>query len=93
MKNELSPQDILSRILNRSIPIISILADKSLSEEEAAEIVQILNKAAAELGRYDIINELGDVSELAAGPLADVPQVEPVRVKKVSHMPMSLASL
>ena len=84
--NELAPQDILGRILNRGYPIITVVADKSLADEEAAEIVQILNRAAAELGRYDIISELGHVRELAAGPLADVPEVKPVLVRKVCHL-------
>lgn len=84
VNNELTPQDMLGLILNRGVPIITVIADKSLAEEESAEIVQLLTKAAAELGRYHVITELGQVRELAAGPLADVPEVRPVLVSTVS---------
>jgi hypothetical protein len=82
--NELSPQDLLGVILNRGVSIITVVADRCLSEKESEEIVQLLNKAAAELGKYHVIAELGQVRELAAGPLADVPEVKPVTVAKVS---------
>lgn len=70
--------------MNRGIPVINVVADKALAEDESSEIVMLLNKAAAELGRYSVITELGQVRELAAGPLADVPEVKPVVVRKVS---------
>ena len=70
--------------MNRGIPVINVVADKAHAEDESSEIVMLLNKAAAELGRYSVITELGQVRELAAGPLADVPEVKPVVVRKVS---------
>ncbi|KAJ4001173.1 DNA/RNA polymerase [Lentinula boryana] len=81
------PTDILTSILSRDIPVENVVADRVFeTSEEAAEVIKLLSKAAAELGHTEVITQLGQTEAIGAhydDILHDVPEVMPVmRVKK-----------
>ncbi|KAJ3976640.1 DNA/RNA polymerase [Lentinula raphanica] len=81
------PKEMLTSILNREIPVENVVADRVFeSSEEAAEVIKLLSKAAAELGHTEVVALLGQTEAIGAhydDVLADVPEVVPVmRVKK-----------
>lgn len=81
-----SPADLLRCILNRQIPLTTVISENTLTSEEAGEIVQHLSRAAAQLGLSHVISELGQAELLAADPLTDVPEVRPVLQQVVSDL-------
>ncbi|KAF9078309.1 hypothetical protein BDP27DRAFT_1378803 [Rhodocollybia butyracea] len=81
------PIDMLTNLLGRDIPVERVIADRVFStSEEAADVIKLLSKAAADLGLAEVITQLGQTEAIGAqyqDVLADVPEVMPVlRVKK-----------
>ncbi|KAJ3929955.1 MAG: DNA/RNA polymerase [Lentinula lateritia] len=81
------PVDMLISILNRDIPIENVVADRVFeTSSEAAEVIKLLSKAAADLGHTEVIARLGQTEAIGAhyeDILAEIPEVMPVmRVKK-----------
>ncbi|KAI5119282.1 hypothetical protein M0805_008061 [Coniferiporia weirii] len=76
--SESSPSEILRNIINRHISVTTVVADRVLSSKDAADIVQHLSRAAAELGLTRVITELGQVETIAADPLKDVPEASSI---------------
>ena len=70
-------------MLNRNINLLKVIADRTLSSGESAEITQHLCRAAAEMGLHNVITDLGQAQALADDPLAGVPEVMPVKVNRV----------
>lgn len=81
--SERSPADLLRCMLNRNINLLKVIADRSLSSADSSEITQHLCRAAAEMGLHNVITDLGQAQAIADDPLADVPEVMPVKVSRV----------
>ncbi|KAF5375440.1 hypothetical protein D9615_007971 [Tricholomella constricta] len=84
-----SPSHILSRIVDRDIPIASVVSDRTMtSSKEAVEIIKLLSQTAMQLNMPRIISELGHAEAIGAqisDTLDNVPEATPVmRVKKNS---------
>ncbi|KAG5643187.1 hypothetical protein DXG03_001391 [Asterophora parasitica] len=76
-----SPSHILSRIVEREIPIASVVSDRTMaSSEEAVGIIKLLLKTAMQLNIPRVISELGQAEAIgsAVDALDDVPEVAPV---------------
>lgn len=78
-------KDILYRIIERNIPITSVVADRVLTlSKEASDIIQMLSSAAADMNLMKVVVQLGQARDMGSypDPLADVAEVQPVlRVK------------
>lgn len=81
---------MLISILNRDIPIENVVADRVFeTSSEAAEVIKLLSKAAADLGHTEVIARLGQTEAIGAhyeDILADIPEVMPVMRVKVSFL-------
>ncbi|KAH8115023.1 DNA/RNA polymerase [Phellopilus nigrolimitatus] len=89
VSSERSPSDLLRCMINRHIPVTTVVADRVLTSGDAGEIVQHLSRAAAELGLIHVITELGQAESIAADPLKDVPDIVPVRRAKLGSIPFA----
>ncbi|OSX56620.1 hypothetical protein POSPLADRAFT_1175011 [Postia placenta MAD-698-R-SB12] len=83
------PAALLSSMLGRQIPPTLVVSDRAFtSNEEASQAIQLLSKAAAEMGMSKVVNELGMAETLGrqeVDPLEDVPEALPVLKLKVAH--------
>lgn len=86
LAGERTPVDLLRCLLNRDINVINVVADRSLSPSDSAEIIQHLCRAAAEIGLHSVISDLGQAQAIAEDPLADVPEVMPVKITRVGFL-------
>ncbi|KDQ17027.1 hypothetical protein BOTBODRAFT_129343 [Botryobasidium botryosum FD-172 SS1] len=85
-----SPAELLRTVLARQIPLSSVISNPVIeSSEDAAQIIALLQQSAVELGRMDVLIELGHIRSQGqedADPLEGVPEVMPVMApsKKLS---------
>lgn len=81
-----TPSQVLQRIIERGIPVTLVVSDRAFQDsEEAAAIIKLLSKAAAELSLAKVVTELGAAEVLGKqipDPLSDVPEAMPVRKEK-----------
>ena len=73
-------------MLNRKIDLMSVIADRCLDSSDADEILHALQRAATESGNFAVLKELGELKSIGTDPLADVPEVIPVKSHKVSYI-------
>lgn len=79
-------KDVLFHLLDRGVSLKDVVASRVLtSDEEASKIIQMVSKAAAELGMIDVVSELGEAQAMGSivDPLDNVPDVDPVLKAKV----------
>ncbi|KAL5478724.1 RPO41 [Sanghuangporus weigelae] len=86
--SERSPDDLLLAMLDRKISPVQVVADRLLSSADSADIIQHLCRAAAKMNMHNVISDLGQAQEIA-DPLADVPEVMPVKVVKHIDLPLA----
>lgn len=86
---------MLAKLKERAIPIENVVADRVFdTSEEAAQVIKILSKAAADLGFRDTVVQLGQTEALgthSSDILDDVPEAMPV-LRKVSSLALRSAS-
>src|SRR5438552_1002139 len=90
-----NPTALLTNIIDRQIPLSSVVSDRIFSSsDDAAQVIRLLSKAAVELNLSRIVTELGQaeaIGRVYVDPLEDVPEVLPVMRIRVSHLTIPLA--
>lgn len=90
---QISPKPLLAKLKERAIPIENVVADRVFdTSEEAAQVIKILSKAAADSGFHDVVNLLGQTEALGShyqDIYADIPEATPVMRPKVSKLQLS----
>ncbi|KAG6877418.1 hypothetical protein C0993_007661 [Termitomyces sp. T159_Od127] len=91
-----TPRQLLAAVIQRGIPVASVVADRTLdSSEETVKVIKYLSIAAVELQNPEIISELGRAEVLGANRadiLDDVPEAQPVTKTVESEDGDSVAS-
>ncbi|KAJ7737868.1 DNA/RNA polymerase [Mycena maculata] len=87
-----SIREILNAAVMDDIPIQNLVSDRAFTDdEEAAEVIKELSKAAIHLNMPRVVEELDEAEVLAADPDEYVPNPKPV--KKGEDVPFNLATL
>ncbi|KAG6906515.1 hypothetical protein DXG01_013542 [Tephrocybe rancida] len=77
-----NPRTILSRIIERGIPVATVVADHSIeTSEDAVEVIKLLSVAAVEMKKSDIVSELGQAQAIGIqnpDVLDNIPEARPV---------------
>lgn len=89
-----SPSQLLSKIVERDIPVMSVVSNPVLETPEVmAEIAKALSSEAVNLGFKNILEQLGQSPEVTlSDAFSDVPEVSPVLKEPVSHDPLTHSS-
>ncbi|KAJ8690626.1 DNA-directed RNA polymerase [Pleurotus ostreatus] len=82
-----TPLALLSNLIDREISVPSIVSDRVFeSDEEAAQVIKMLSKAAVDLNLSKVVSELGQAEAIGStyqDPLENVPDVRPVLAFKM----------
>ncbi|KAG6865592.1 hypothetical protein C0991_001141 [Blastosporella zonata] len=77
-----TPRQLLLTIIERNIPIATVVSDRTIeSSEEAVQVIKYLSVAAVEIQNSQIISELGHATAIGAQNgdiLDDIPEARPV---------------
>ena len=90
------PEALLRSMVSNQVLATMVVSDRAFeTSDEASQAIQLLSKAAVNMGLSNVVNELGMAESLGReedDPLDDVPEVMPVkRRKKVDDVHVMLA--
>lgn len=82
------PHALLREIVDRQIPVSHVVASRSVSsDQEAADIIKLLSKAAVDMNLISVVEELSRTQTIAnpllPDPLQGIPEARPVLRPKV----------
>jgi len=86
---QLPPIKLLKNIVKRNINVQDVVVDRVFdSSDQAAQVVQLLSRAAVDLDESSLVLQLAQVEQIAThepDTLKNVPEVLPVLKDKVGH--------
>ena len=95
-EHQQDPKALLRNMVNRQVLATMVVSDRAFeTSDEASQAIQLLSKAAVEMGLSNVVNELGMAESLGReedDPLDDIPEAIPVkRRKKADNVHVMLA--
>ncbi|KAH9837674.1 DNA/RNA polymerase [Rhodofomes roseus] len=85
-RDQRDPPQLLRSMIDHQVAPTMVVADRALeTSEEASEVIQLLSRAAVEMGLSNVVSELGMAESLGRqedDPLDNVPEAMPVKRRR-----------